>query len=104
MSSPDIVLKLIKSVKILTELLNNWSELFSFYLLIGLFFYKDFGINIEEHLQRYSGLYWLDYTLNFFNTENLNIIVENKLKEAFDPYLPNIKNYGVIFDLPLAYI
>ena len=36
------------------------------YFLIGIKTFKDFGVNIEEHTQVYSGFYWLNYIYNFF--------------------------------------
>ena len=73
-------------------------------LVLGIFLVKDFGINIEEHTQRYSGLYWLDYVLSYTNFNNLKILVGKKLEIAYDPQLPNIDTYGPIFDLPAALI
>ena len=77
---------------------------FIFYFLLGLSTYKDYGINIEEHLHRYFGFFWLDYILSFTNFDILHDNVKNILNSSFDPYLPNIKTYGVVFDVPLALI
>ena len=34
-------------------------------LIIGIYVFKDFGINIEEHWQRLSGFYWLNFVYEF---------------------------------------
>ena len=39
--------------------------LFLVFVLIGVIIFKDFGIGIEEHFQRSSGFYWLNYLLQF---------------------------------------
>ena len=44
---------------------------FLFYLIIGIYTLEDYGINIEEHTQLYSGFYWLDYVFNFFDIDFL---------------------------------
>ena len=43
---------------------------FLIYLIIGLITLEDYGVNIEEHTQIYSG-YWLNYIFNFFEIEFL---------------------------------
>ena len=82
---------------------------FSIYIFFGIFIYRDFGIGIEEHFQRLNGFYWLDYLLSFsdFGTfkETVNLKYENIL--STNPNLPNIvffNFYGVIFDVPAAFI
>ena len=82
---------------------------FAIYLLIGLFIYKDFGIGIEEHFQRQNGFFWLNHFLSSTNFDELKLITYKKYNEILisDPYLPdaNFFNfYGIIFDLPLAFI
>ena len=88
---------------------KNIYLIFFIYLLVGLFIYKDFGLGIEEHFQRKSGFYWLNYILNFTEYDNLKELANFKFKEieSFTPNITNIeshKYYGVIFDLPLAFI
>ncbi|MDB4339968.1 glycosyltransferase family 39 protein [Pelagibacteraceae bacterium] len=79
------------------------------YLLIGFLTYKDYGIGIEEHFQRSSGFYWLNYIFQLFDINTYNITINNKIidiKTAL-PNLPPVeiaKNYGVLFDLPTAFI
>ncbi len=69
--------------------------------------YRDVGIHIEEKFHRMNGLYWLNYISQIFNFEKLNLITEIKMKEINDYTLTSIevlKKYGVIFDVPLAFI
>lgn len=87
---------------------------FIFYLIIFttiicLINLKDFGIGIEEHFQRKSGFYWLNYLLNFSNFDILKKEVFLKINEIneFTPNLFPIEKvpyYGVLFDLPMALI
>ena len=42
---------------------------FIIYFFFGLLTYKDYGVNIEEHTQLYSGVYWLNYIAEFFNLD-----------------------------------
>ncbi len=80
---------------------------FGLYFLVGLLTYGDYGVNIEEHTQRYSGLYWLNYIVNFFEIESLKENVLNYLnKTASDYSLPDPRHftYGPIFDLPTAFV
>ena len=78
-------------------------------LLIFLLTFKNYGIGIEEHFQRKSGFYWLNYLLNFTNFDSLKNLTETKIIEinTFTPNLFPIEKvpyYGILFDLPLAYI
>ena len=82
--------------------------LFFLILSVGFNISKDFGIGIEEHFQRKSGFYWLNYILSFTNFYSLKLEVLEKIYEInlFTPNLPPIEKfsyYGVIFDLPLAF-
>ena len=80
---------------------------FGLYFLIGLVTYGDYGINIEEHTQRYSGFYWLNYVVNFFEIESLKENVLDHLNKISSDYtLPNPQHYtyGTIFDLPTAFV
>ncbi len=78
-------------------------------LIIGFYILKDYGIGIEEHFQRKSGFYWLNYLLNFtdFNSLKASTLLKLKEIEYFTPNLYPIEQvpyYGIIFDLPLAFI
>ena len=80
---------------------------FLFYLIIGIYTLEDYGINIEEHTQLYSGFYWLDYVFNFFDIDFLKDEIKIFLdKVAWDSSLPNpeVFTYGPVFDLPAAFI
>lgn len=81
----------------------------SLYFLFGLSIYKDFGVGIEEHFQRSSGFYWLEYILQFTEYDLLKNQVRLKISEIKNLYpgLPPVeiaRHYGVIFDLPMAII
>lgn len=80
---------------------------FLFFFLIGLITYGDYGINIEEKFQRVSGFYWLNYILSFTNFEQLKaevLIRFNQIDKFMLPEINNNKFYGVIFDIPTAFI
>ena len=79
------------------------------YFLIGLFIYKDFGIGIEEHFQRQNGFYWLNKLISYTNYDDFKYLVNSKYQQILlaDPDLPDpefFNFYGIIFDLPLAFI
>ena len=81
----------------------------SIYFLFGFFIYKDFGVGIEEHFQRSSGFYWLQYVLEFTDFEIIKGQVNQKILEInnLHPNLPPFEianHYGVIFDLPMAFL
>ena len=82
---------------------------FFIYLFVGLFIYKDFGVGIEEHFQRQNGFYWLEHFFSYSNFESIKTIIDSKYQEILltDPNLPNssiFNFYGIIFDVPLAFI
>ena len=87
---------------------NNYIYILLIFIsLLGLFTYKHYGIGIEEHFQRKSGFYWLNYVLSLGEFESLKKVVELKLDEikVFTLRLLPIENYGyygVLFDLPLC--
>ena len=71
---------------------NNYIYILLIFIsLLGLFTYKHYGIGIEEHFQRKSGFYWLNYVLGFTPFDGLNkpkIILD---KVVFpQPVLPTI--------------
>ena len=91
----------------------NWNFFtylfFIIYFIIGLSIYKDFGIGIEEHFQRQNGFYWLNHFFSNSNFENLKSIIDLKYKEILElnadlPKSDYYNYYGVVFDLPLAFI
>ena len=67
--------------------------LLSFIILIGFNIIKDYGIGIEEHFQRKSGFYWLNFVLSFLSFDTLSNQVVEKIREIelFTPNLPQIK-------------
>ena len=80
---------------------------FFFYLIIGIYTLKDYGINIEEHTQIFSGYYWLSYIYDFFQIEHLNEEIKNRLSTiSKDRDLPDPKiyTYGPLFDLTAAFL
>jgi hypothetical protein len=91
---------------------KNYQYIFLFFtylvvVLSVLLTFKDFGIHIEEKFHRMNGLYWLNYISQIFNFDKLSLIAEIKMGEIQDYTLSSItdyKKYGVIFDLPLAFI
>ncbi len=87
--------------------LNNYFFYFLFFIffVVGVTIFKDYGISIDEEFHRFSGFYWLNYTLNFTPFESLKDSVQIKLAAINGFTLPDPKNhpfYGVVFDLPLA--
>ena len=91
---------------------NNISKkvtflLFSIFFLIGAITFKDYGMSIDEEWQRSSGFYWLNYILSFTPFENFKISVNETMSQIGGFTLPSIegnKPYGVIFDLPVAFL
>ena len=84
-------------------------SLFIFFLLTGILIFKDYGISTDEDFHRLVGFYWLNYIANFFPGSDFLLDVQNKIKLIGDLTLSvesgaTFKYYGVIFDLPLAFI
>ena len=80
---------------------------FFLYLTIGIYTLNDYGINIEEHTQIYSGYYWLNYIYEFFQIEYLSNDIKSKLNIiSEDRQLPNPKiyTYGPAFDVTAAFL
>ena len=70
-------------------------------------FNLDFGFNIDEKFHRSNGFYWLKYIANYFNFEKLALLSDQKLNEIQGFALSDINHfnkYGIIFDVPAAYI
>ena len=84
-----------------------FSFIFFIYFFIGISIVEDYGISIDEEFQRFSGFYWLCYVLEFLPFDNVRIDALNKLNDIQGLTLPNPKDfpfYGVVFDLPLAFL
>ncbi len=85
--------------KILLKLNYHTYFFFILYFIIGILIYKDYGISFDENINRTNGFVTLKYIVQLFNLDiNLN---------SFHKNIPNIfdytdKEYGVVFDLPLA--
>ena len=80
---------------------------FFLFLIIGTFTAKDYGVHIEEKFHRSNGFYWLNYILSFTDFTELKTISINKFNNISDYTLSAVSHfnkYGVIFDLPAAYI
>ena len=81
--------------------------LFLVYFLVGSQIFTDYGFYIDEKFHRANGFYWLRYLSNFFGFTDLGQISEIKLNSIRDFTLPSIDNwnlYGVIFDVPAAFL
>ena len=81
--------------------------LFSIFFLVGLFTFKDYGISVDEEVQRRIGFYWLNYVLSFTSFNELNNTVVLKLAQIAGFTLPDVEGnqyYGVTFDLPVAFL
>ena len=81
--------------------------LFLIFFLVGLFTFRDYGMWTDEEFQRFSGLYWLNYVVSFTSLDELKNLIALKLNQIGDFTLPSPKYhpyYGVIFDLPAAFL
>ena len=80
---------------------------FIIFTIIGLFIYQDYGFNIDETFTRKSGLYWLIFLSDFFSFDEISKIASEKLNTSDDftmPWSPQMHSYGIIFDVPAAFI
>ena len=94
-------MKFIENIKKILETKLFIVSFFILYFLIGTLIFKDYGFSTDETLNRMSGFISLNYIVDKLNL-NLEL-------GQFAQSLPNLsawgdKNYGVIFDLPLAFI
>ena len=98
-SNPSIKIK-----KVLEDLLCSIRLILDLFI----FFSKKTGIiSIDEEFQRRVGFYWLNYVLNFTPFDELKDIASFKLQQIKGLSLPTAKDnswYGVIFDLPIAFL
>ena len=95
--------------KIMISILKtNYPTFSSFFLIliVGVFFYKDFGFNIDEKFHRQNGFYWLHYIAKFFNLEALKKFLDNRnlfsIKGFTLDSVEYYNKYGIIFDVPAA--
>ena len=81
--------------------------LFSIFFFVGLFTFKDYGISIDEEYGRFAGFYWLSYVLSFLPFDEFKNLVDIELNKIHGPSLLKPEDYpfyGVIFDLPVAFL
>jgi hypothetical protein len=76
---------------------------FLFLFILGCFIYKDYGRSWDEHVNRSNGFITLNYILtkfqiNFFSNDSEIL----KFTDSLFSY--NDRDYGVLFDLPVAII
>ena len=84
---------------------------FLVFLILGLFIYKDYGISVDENFHRLMGFYWLNYIAEFFPdssiSKDIGLILKNIKVSSFENINELEANdfvYGIIFDVPLAFI
>ena len=81
--------------------------IFLLFFFIGIYTYKDYGISVDEEFERRVGFYWLEYVLSFTTFDNFYNSALLKLNEITGFTLPTAKDnkfYGVIFNLPMAFL
>ena len=69
--------------------------------------YKDYGFNIDEKFHRSSGIFWLIYVADFFGLDQFKTVAESKFNDIKGYTLSPVEHfnkYGVIFDLPAAFL
>jgi len=74
---------------------------FCFYLTTGILVVGDYSVTPDEPLHRTNGFISLKYISDFFG---LNINLSDHFKKIPDLHNDWRKTYGVIFDLPLAFL
>ena len=81
----------------MTKLFDKYFNIFLFTILIfiGLILYKDYGISIDEKINRYNGLVNLKYLFEFFSIPTNNDLFNNieNLSDYADKY------YGAVFEI-----
>ena len=81
--------------------------LFVVFFTTGCLTIGDYGISVDEEFQRASGFYWLSYILSLTPFDGLNNHVNELLNTPRGYTVPKVETnlpYGVIFDLPMAFI
>jgi len=81
--------------------------IFLLFFFIGIYTYKDYGISVDEEFERRVGFYWLEYVLSLTTFDNFYNSALLKLNEITGFTLPTAKDnkfYGVIFNLPMAFL
>ena len=73
--------------------------LFTTYFLVGLIIFSDYGISYDENANRDMGFRVLNNLRSLLNLDIYSGFENSDIK-----YVNSTKQYGVIFDLPLAFI
>lgn len=83
---------------------NFWVFIFFISLfLLGLAIYKDYGVSWDEHVNRTNGLISLNYVIDQLGINLFSGDTElAKFARPLNTY--NDRDYGVVFDLPVAFI
>ena len=77
------------------------------YFILGFSIYEDYGFYIDEKFHRTNGFFWLSYIADFFELEKLKLASTAKMSEIQGFTFPDVERwnkYGIIFDLPAAYL
>jgi hypothetical protein len=77
------------------------------YFILGFSIYEDYGFYIDEKFHRTNGFFWLSYIADFFELEKLKLATTAKMSEIQEFTAPDVERwnkYGIIFDLPAAYL
>ena len=80
---------------------KNWSPIiiFSFFLIIGILIFKDYGISWDEPYHRINGFVSLNFLRKIFLLD-----IYPGLEHDSKFLAESSKSYGVLFDLPMALI
>ena len=82
------------------------STIYIFFLIVGFFIYKDFGLSIDEIDQRWHGFIYLKYLFEIFypaGVTQINEIIQTPT--VSDPSVKVVDDYyGPIFNVLSAYI
>ena len=74
--------------------------IFSTFFITGILIYDDYGISWDEYYNRINGFVALNSIRKLFS---LNVIYPN-LVHSTESFTEGAKMYGVLFDLPMAFI
>ena len=73
--------------------------IFSSYLILGALIFSDYGISWDEYYHRINGFVSLNFVREFFSFD-----VYQGVEHEDKIFGDSTKHYGVIYDLPMAYI
>ena len=73
--------------------------IFSLFFITGIIIYDDYGISWDEYFGRINGF----VSLNFFR-EIFSLDIYPGLEHSGKAFAESTKQYGVLFDLPMAFI